>query len=206
MSDAAPGRGRKPSGAAVLRDDVTGAIIEAALTELADAGYGRMSMEAVARRAGVGKAAIYRRWASKEAMVLSIMADFADRTVPIPDTGTLHQDIADFVAHASALRADPRAIRIFTDLTAESTRNPRLAQMMRTTGEEPRRAAAAKMLARGIERGELPADLDLDLAVDCMVGLAYLRPRTPWQPGDPIDPDTTGRLAGVILAALRACR
>ena len=206
MSEAAPGRDRKPSGAAVLRDDVTGAIIEAALTEVADAGYGRMSMEAVARRAGVGKAAIYRRWASKEAMVLSIMADFADRAVPIPDTGALRQDIADFVAHASALRADSRAIRIFTDLTAESTRNPRLAEMMRKTGEEPRRAAAAELLARGIERGELPADLDLDLAVDCMVGLAYLRPRTPWQPGEPIDPNTIGRLADVILAALGACR
>jgi AcrR family transcriptional regulator len=163
-------------------------------------------MDAVARRAGVGKAAIYRRWASKEPMVLDLIRDLADQTVPLPDTGTLREDVAGFVRHTTALRADLRAVRILTDLTAEATRNPRLAEAMRTTAEEPRRAAGAQLLHRAIRRGELPADLDIELATDCLVGLAYLRPRTPWQPAEPPNPDTVARLVEVILAALLACR
>ncbi|MFC4496857.1 TetR/AcrR family transcriptional regulator [Streptomyces ovatisporus] len=206
MPDATPAPGRRPAGAAVLREEVTGAIAQAALAELAEVGYTRMSMEAVARRAGVGKAAIYRRWPSKEPMVLDVVRDLANQTVPLPDTGTLRTDVAGFVQHTSALRADLRAVRILTDLTAEATRNPRLAEAMRATAEEPRRAAAGQLLHRAVERGELPADLDIELATDCLVGLAYLRPRTPWQPAERLDPDTTARLVGVTLAALAACR
>ncbi|GAA4509205.1 TetR/AcrR family transcriptional regulator [Nonomuraea ferruginea] len=202
MSDSS----RRPAGAAVLRQEVTGAIIEAALAELTDHGYARMSMDAVARRAGVGKAAIYRRWSSKEPLVLDLLTELADQAVPLPDTGTLHEDVAGFVRHTSALRADDRAMRILTDLTAEATRNPRLATAMHTTAELPRRAAATELLQRAVDRGELPADLDLDLATDCLIGLAYLRPRTPWQPSEPLDPGVLARLVEVILAALTACR
>jgi hypothetical protein len=139
-------------------------------------------------------------------MVLDILTGLADQAVPLPDTGTLREDVSGLVRHASALRADLRAMRILTDMTAEATRNPRLARAMHTTAEQPRRAAAAQLLQRAVQRGELPPDLDIDLATDCLVGLAYLRPRTPWQPAEPLDPATTARLVEVVLAALPACR
>ena len=60
---------RTPTGAAVLQPEVTQAITDAVLHELAEQGYGRLSMEAVAKRAGVGKSALYRRWASKDEMI-----------------------------------------------------------------------------------------------------------------------------------------
>ncbi|MEO3887842.1 TetR/AcrR family transcriptional regulator [Nonomuraea sp. B5E05] len=205
MPDATSGPDRRPAGAAVLRADLTDAIRQAALDELIDSGYARMSMDAIARRAGVGKAAIYRRWASKEPLVLEILTRTADEAVPLPDTGTLREDVEGFVRHASALRADPRTMRVLTDLTAEATRNPRLAAALQTSAEQPRRSAGARLLHRAVERGELPADLDTELAVDCLVGLAYLRPRTPWQPAESLD-DHIAPLVEVILAALAACR
>ncbi|GAA3156686.1 helix-turn-helix domain-containing protein [Nonomuraea salmonea] len=61
---------RTPTGAAVLQPQVTEAITEAVLDELAENGYARLSMEAVAKRAGVGKSALYRRWASKQEMAM----------------------------------------------------------------------------------------------------------------------------------------
>ena len=78
---------RAPAGAAVLRVDITVAIRNAVMNELAEVGYGRLSIEAVARRAGVGKTAIYRRWNNKLEMVLEIVSDVAGRSVPLPDTG-----------------------------------------------------------------------------------------------------------------------
>ncbi|WP_203856066.1 TetR/AcrR family transcriptional regulator [Plantactinospora mayteni] len=206
MADAATRPSRRAAGAAGLRAEVTDAIVQAALTELTEGGYARMSMDAVARRAGVGKAAIYRRWASKEPLVLDLLTRLADQAVPLPNTGTLREDVTRFVAYASALRADLGAIRILADLTAEATRNRPFAEAIHTIAEQPRRAAAARLLQRAVQRGELPADLDVDLATDCLVGLAYLRPLTPWQPAEPIDTDTRARLVEVIMAGLRACR
>src|SRR4029450_9476488 len=68
---------RAPAGAAVLRGDITVAIRNAVMQELAEVGYGRLSIEAVARRAGVGKTAIYRRWRNKLEMVLETISAVA---------------------------------------------------------------------------------------------------------------------------------
>ena len=201
-----PTRSRPAAGSALLREPVTDAITAAALDELAESGFARMSMEAVARRAKVGKAALYRRWSSKQAMVERIVADLSAHAVPIPDTGSLRGDVASFVAHAGALRHDLRATRIIADLGAEAIRNPRLAQVFATALREPRRTAGAAMLRRAVERGELPAELDSDLALDCLVGLVHARPQSLTASGDLVDPYPQHRLVEVILAALPACR
>lgn len=69
-------------GAAVLRGEITTAIRHALMQELAAVGYGRLSIEAVARRAGVSKTAIYRRWSSKPELVLEIVSSAAGQGVP----------------------------------------------------------------------------------------------------------------------------
>lgn len=74
---------RAPAGAAVLRDEITTAIRRALMQELAAVGYGRLSIEAVARRAGVSKTAVYRRWSSKLDLVLEMVAAAA-RQAPRP--------------------------------------------------------------------------------------------------------------------------
>ncbi|GAA4947750.1 TetR/AcrR family transcriptional regulator [Streptomonospora halophila] len=198
-------RSRPASGGAQLRERVTDAITAAVRDELAESGYLGMSMEAVARRAGVGKAALYRRWASKQEMVEHIVADLAGHAVPIPDTGSLRGDVSDYVAHATAFRQDMRTTRIIADLGAEAVRNPRLAHSFYAALREPRRAAGAAMLHKAVERGELPVDVDVDLALDCLVGLAYARPQTLTAAGEPVDPYPEPRLVDVVLTALAAC-
>ncbi|WP_228003141.1 TetR/AcrR family transcriptional regulator [Nocardia australiensis] len=204
MSDST--RSRPVAGAALLRGQVTNAITAAAWDEIAESGYARMSMEAVARRAGVGKAAIYRRWESKQAMIEQIVADLAWNAVPIPDTGTLRGDVGHYVADATEARGDQRMTRIVADLCAEATRNSRLARAFYATLRQPRRDAGAAMLRRAVERAELPADLDTDLALDCLVGLAHARPQTLTAAGDLADPYPQQRLVDVILTTLAACR
>ncbi|MEQ4304714.1 TetR/AcrR family transcriptional regulator [Plantactinospora sp. B6F1] len=200
-----PIRTRPATGAAVLRERVTDAITAAALDELAESGYARMSMEAVARRARVGKAAIYRRWPSKQVMVEQIVSDLARTAVPIPDTGSLRDDVSSYVAHATALREDLRTTRVIADLSVEAIRNPQLAQAFSAALREPRRVAGATMLHRAIDRGELPVDLDADLALDCLIGLTYARPQSLTASGELADPYQQQRLVDVILTALAAC-
>ncbi|WP_335992255.1 TetR/AcrR family transcriptional regulator [Glycomyces sp. MUSA5-2] len=191
---------RAPAGAALLRSDVTEAIGAAVLDELEASGYARMSMEAVARRAGVGKAALYRRWPSKQSMVEQIVADFAWDAVPVPDTGTLRGDVGQFVADAVELRRDLRAVRIIADLSAEAARNPELAASFLDSVRGPRRRAGTAMLARAVARGELPGSLDAALALDCLVALAYARPYSETE-----EDAVNARLIDAVMAALGAC-
>src|SRR5882724_6110152 len=157
---------RAPTGAAVLQPDVTSAITEAVLDELAEHGYGRLAMEVVAKRAGVGKSALYRRWASKEEMVLAVLAEFSVPLADVPDTGSLAGDVRAFVAAVHGWLTHPRFSRILPDLVAESARSPALA----AAGQ-----AAIGELRRAIDRGELPADLDLEMAGDLLAAPIYWR-------------------------------
>src|ERR1700688_289755 len=82
-----------PAGAAVLRSDLTRAITLATLREFAAKGYGGFAMEAVARRAGVGKAAVYRRWPGKDAMIVEVLTGAGLEFAQSPDTGSLSGDL-----------------------------------------------------------------------------------------------------------------
>ena len=91
----------------MLRGEITTAIRQAVMQELAAVGYGRLSIEAVARRAGVGKTAVYRRWNSKLDMVLEIVSDVAGQSLALPDTGSLRGDL-EVVLQIMARRCDTR--------------------------------------------------------------------------------------------------
>ena len=188
-----------------MREKVTRAIVVALLDELAEVGYAGMTMEAVARRAKVGKASLYRRWRGKEEMVETVIAELASEVAPIPDTGTLRGDIAGFVASAGALRSNLRITRIIADLSAEAIRNPHLATVFHANVRTPRREAGFAMLNNAIARGELPSDLDFELALDCLVALTQARPQSLDKQGELSDPYPQERLVDVILVALTAC-
>lgn len=166
---------RAPAGAAVLQHAVSLAIQHATLKELARAGYRGMSMESVARRAGVGKAALYRRWPSKRAMIVALVADWGAEASETPDTGTLESDIRLFFAATLKWFADPSNSTIFLDLVAETKRDPKLKGVLYSGLREPRQAAAEKILQRGITRGELPGDTDLQLALDLITAPLFWR-------------------------------
>lgn len=166
---------RAPAGAAVLRGEITTAIRRALMQELAAVGYGRLSIEAVARRAGVSKTAIYRRWNSKLDLVLDIVAAAAHGKLPVLDTGTLRGDLALlFQAVAHALR-HPLASQIVPDLLAEAARNPTIDQTLRQVLHARQQEIGGRLVARAVQRGELPADTDPDAAVDLIIGPLYWR-------------------------------
>ncbi|MBN6041314.1 TetR/AcrR family transcriptional regulator [Amycolatopsis sp. 195334CR] len=166
---------RTPTGAAVLQPRITSAIAEAVLDELAANGYGRLSMEAVAKRAGVGKSALYRRWPSKQDMVIAVLSEFSVPLAVVADTGSLRGDL---LALVDALRnwfTHPHFSAILPDITAEAGRNPALAAAIQAMIGQPRREQGAVMLRRAIARGELPADLNMEMALDFLPGPLFWR-------------------------------
>ncbi|MEU1756928.1 TetR/AcrR family transcriptional regulator [Micromonospora matsumotoense] len=176
---------RAPAGAAVLRGDITRAIRRALMQELAAVGYGRLSIEAVARRAGVSKTAIYRRWSSKLDLVIETVVAAAGSKLPALDTGSLRGDLTllfQVVAHA--LR-HPLASQIIPDLLAEAARNPTIDETLQQLLRAKQQEIGGRLIALAVERGELPADTDADAAVDLIVGPLYWRlaiARTPLTP------------------------
>ena len=144
------------------------AILRAALELAVEGGLRGLSMEAIAARAGVGKATIYRRWKSKTALVAEAIGSIA--VAPdVPDTGTVH---GDFEATSSAAvgRMAPEAFRVLPRLMADAADDPDLLEALQQALVRPRRAVIAEILRRGIARGEVRADIDLDLVIDMLIG------------------------------------
>jgi AcrR family transcriptional regulator len=171
-----PGTSRRvPAGAAVLREDVTDAIRAAVFEELAAVGFARMSIEGIARRAGVGKTAVYRRWKSKLALVLDLVSVFASQGLPAPATGSLYGDIRALLQVASHALRHPVASQVIPDLLVEAARNPEIAQTIRATLLDGQQGIAAVIVREAVARGELPAGTDPDRALDLIVGPLYWR-------------------------------
>jgi AcrR family transcriptional regulator len=194
-------RKRPAAGAAVLREDVTTAIRQAVTQELAAVGYGRLSIEGVARRAGVGKTAVYRRWSSKLEMVLEIVSEVASQSLPLLDTGSLRGDI-EMVLHVVSRALRHRlASQIIPDLLAEAARNPKIGHTLQEALRANQRQASELLIGRAVARGELPAGTDPDTAVDLIIGPIYWRlavARTPLPQG------YVSELATSVAAALGA--
>ncbi|MDT7799236.1 MAG: hypothetical protein QOI78_2669 [Actinomycetota bacterium] len=192
---------RTPTGAAVLQPEVTQAITDAVLHELAEQGYGRLSMEAVAKRAGVGKSALYRRWASKHEMITAVVAEFSVSRAVLEDTGSLRGDLRVTLQAMIDWLTHPLFSRILPDLVAEGARNPEMAESARTSIGGPRRDRAEVMLRRAVDRGELPADLDVEMAMDVLGAPIYWRMVVRRAP---VEPDYLERLVEYVLRALGA--
>jgi AcrR family transcriptional regulator len=182
---------------------VTAAITGAFFEELAKVGYGRMSVDAIVRRAGVGKAAVYRRWPSKHAMAVALISEVAVRGAPMPDTGSLRGDLAALMSGLRKAMRHPLASRIIPAVAAEAGRDPELERVLRDTVEEPRRASAAEIVHRAVARGELPHDCDVELALDLMIAPLYWRLLVRRRD---LDAASIERLADSLAAALAAVR
>ncbi|MEU1182643.1 TetR/AcrR family transcriptional regulator [Streptomyces sp. NPDC005820] len=168
-------RRRAPAGAAVLREDVTEAIRAAVFEELATVGYARMSIEGIARRAGVGKTAVYRRWRSKLHLVLDLLSALAVQGLPAPETGSLEGDLRMLYEVTSRALRHPAASQIIPDLQAEAARNPEIAEALQKTLREGQEGVALKIVAAAEQRGEVRMGLDDELALDLISGPLYWR-------------------------------
>ncbi|MFD6972756.1 TetR/AcrR family transcriptional regulator [Streptomyces sp. NPDC059949] len=170
----APAR-RAPAGAAVLREDVTEAIRNAVLEELAAVGFSKMSIEGIARRAGVGKTAVYRRWKSKLHLVLDLVGAFAVDGLPVPATGSLYGDVRALLEVMSHVLRHPVASAVIPDLLVEAARNPEIADAVRGALLDGQHRMAQGILADAVARGELPGGISPDHALDLLIGPLYWR-------------------------------
>lgn len=159
----------------VLDGRVTGVIAQAFFAEIAEVGYGRVSVDSVVRRAGVGKAAVYRRWPSKDAMAVALLSEVAVRAVTLPDTGSLLDDLMAFITDTRDAIGDPLTMPIIVAVVAEAQHNAVLREAMHKAVELPRREAVAKMIERAITRGELPDGVDTEMALDLILGPIVIR-------------------------------
>lgn len=166
-----PARGRPRS------EPARQAILGTAMEILLDQGLHAMSMDAVARRAGVSKATIYRWWPSKERLALDALAAEWASTAPTDkdDTGTLRGDLlARFRPWVRQLNSRPYA-RVVAGLVAAAQTDAEFADLYRQHFVRPRRDATRKVLVRARERGEIAADTDLEVALDLLYGPIYHR-------------------------------
>ncbi|HVM92163.1 MAG TPA: TetR/AcrR family transcriptional regulator [Terriglobales bacterium] len=137
-------------------------------------GFFDLSIEAVADDAGVGKATVYRWWPTKAALVVDAFSDSADEELRFQDTGSLHRDISQQMHRVIRIFRSPRG-KVLSALLAGGQSDPELLEAFRDRFLWPRRREAYKTLQRGIDRGELAADTDLDLILDSLYGPIYMR-------------------------------
>jgi len=152
------------------------AILDAAAELLLARGLSAVSMDAVAERAGVSKATIYRWWPTKETLALDALYTEWAAFQPDPrDTGSLHGDLLALLRPwARAVRSRPYA-RVITALLTEVHTDPAFAAEYHKRLVEPRRDQARTLFRRAIERGEIPASTDLEVAVDLVYGPLWHR-------------------------------
>jgi AcrR family transcriptional regulator len=173
-------RRRRPGGRSAR---VRAAAIAATLTELAEAGYSALSLESVARRAGVHKTTLYRRWGTREDLVLDAMLDRAGERISVPATGSLREDLLELGRTAAANAATPEVAAMARAVVAQAPHDSRLAAANRRFWDE-RLALDAAIVERAIERGEVAAGTEPRRVIESLLGPIHLRLLLT---GEPID-------------------
>ncbi|UMP04480.1 TetR/AcrR family transcriptional regulator [Amycolatopsis sp. EV170708-02-1] len=152
------------------------AVLHAADDLLVEHGFARLTIEAIARQAGVAKQTIYRWWPSKVEILLDTLVEDSEKRFPVP--ADKPADLRGyFRGYARFVTRDP-AGKVLLALIAEAQHSPETAKSLHERYLGPRRERERDLLARGIEAGELSTTLDLDAALDAVVGPIVYRALT----------------------------
>lgn len=149
-------------------------ILDAALEVLSESGYDGMTIDMVATRAKAGKATVYRRWSSKAELVLDAVACMKQGEIDLddlPDTGTLRGDLVAMIRTPS-IRDGERKLKVMAGIVSMIARSPELAAAAQEALVEPRATVNRILFRRAIERGEVPADIDVEKL--CIIGPALV--------------------------------
>ena len=176
------------------------AIIEATLDLFAEQGFEGVCVEAVASRAGVGKATIYRRWPNKEELLLAAFGSLKS-PFPEPQGVSVRDDLLAMVEVMCADKADPRKARRYALLLGEGEKYPRLMARYKETVVEPRREVMRAVIRRGIQTGELRPDTDIEIAMLTLTGVIMAHQKTQDRA---FDGDFAARLVDGLLLGLSA--
>ncbi|MFI8372263.1 TetR/AcrR family transcriptional regulator C-terminal ligand-binding domain-containing protein [Streptomyces sp. NPDC085466] len=161
---------------------------------------GDVSIERIARTAGVGKATIYRRWSGKEDLLVELIRSVEPPDPELPGT-SVRDDLVMLLEFMRRRGLAKRTSALLRNMFAQMQAHPRLWDQYHRTAIEPRRRRGIEVLERGVATGEVRADLDLELVNDLFVGPLLLR--TVLQPDADLSPDFPARVADTILDGVR---
>lgn len=167
---AATGPSRPGGRSARVRD----AVLAAALAEVAAHGYTDLSIGTVAERSGVHKTTIYRRWGSKETLLIAALESLADAPVVPTDTGRLETDLATYASDIIALLTGETG-RVLRAVLGSDARRLAAVDDLRRGLFATRRPLSEAIFTRAALRGEVPDDTDANAAVDFLVAPLYFR-------------------------------
>lgn len=151
------------------------AILDAARELLIAQGFADLRLEHVAARAHVGKATLYRRWPSKEALALELLLDLAAPHIVIAETGDTRAELLAAVTNAMQALTDTAFGPVMRALLSQIAINPALGDPFRASVVQARRDEVARVLTRGVRRGDLRPDIDYEVATELLVGPVYVR-------------------------------
>jgi AcrR family transcriptional regulator len=151
------------------------AILVAAREILIADGFAAMRLEHVATRAGVGKATIYRRWPSKEALAQELLTQLAGPHIAVADTANTRDELLAAVMNPMRAVSETDFGPVIRAMLSQIASNPRVGDPFRATVVEARRGEITKVIERGIARGDLRADADPGVATELLVGPVYFR-------------------------------
>lgn len=167
-----------------------------------DGGFAELSIEAIAADANVGKTTVYRWWPTKAALVADAFAVSANDELLFPDTGSVQDDMTLQMRRLIRVFRSERG-KVVAALLAGGQSDPELIEAFRGRFLWPRRKQAYQTLQRGIDRGELPADTDLDLVLDTLYGPIYMRFLIRHQK---LDETFADGICGLVLGGLKKQR
>lgn len=178
------------------------AILRSTLQVLGERGFSAFTIEDVAQRAGVGKTTVYRWWPGKGALIADAFASSTTRHLRFPDTGAVQTDMSRQMCQLVKILCSRRG-RIVSAILAAGQSDRDLVAAFRERFLWPRRREAYATLRRGILRGELRKDVDLDLLLDSLYGPIYMRFLIQH---DRLTPDFVDRLSALVLGGVRPRR
>jgi AcrR family transcriptional regulator len=171
-------------------------ILDAAVHLLCEVGYDRLTMDAVAAEAKASKATLYRRWTSKPSLVVdAILRTKEALQVPEVDTGNLRDDLVQMACGQGGL-SDTRSAQLMAAMVTALHHDPEFAAEFRTRVIGPKIAVSRQIFERARERGEITADLDLDLLAPALAGIVLHRG---FVLGETTDEKTVARVVDEII-------
>ena len=171
-------------------------ILDAALTLLARVGYDRLTFDAVAAEAKASKATLYRRWPSKATFVVDALLQTKEALqAPVVDTGSLREDLVQMSCGHGGL-TDARSAEVMAGVITALHHDPEFAEEFRTRVIAPKLEVSRAVFERARLRGEIAADLDLDLIFPALAGIILHRS---FVLGLPADEKTVARVVDEII-------
>ena len=175
------------------------AILQAARDLILEVGYTRVTIDAVARRAGASRTTIYEWWGHRAPLVEeAIFSDYGEW--PVPDTGRFEDDLARLVEELVREMTRPHAARAYPPLSAEIQADPDLKAQLRARYGDPMTRRWREVFARAVERGELPAGANAEAALQLTLGAILMMTQSKILPKKKLTP----YLLSVLSAGLRS--